>query len=51
MEQFCGFKMYELEIKINAEIKILKGGENMTRNLVDCLRKLKVRLLSVYGEQ
>ena len=33
------FEMYELEIKLNAEIKILKGEENIIRNLIDCLKK------------
>ena len=45
------FKMYELEIKLNAEIKILKDEENKIRNIINLLKKLKVRLLSLYGEK
>ena len=33
-------EMYALEIKLNAEIKMLKAEENMIRNVIDCLKKL-----------
>ena len=32
------FKMYELEMKLNAEIKILKNEENKIRNIIDLLK-------------
>ena len=34
-------EMYALEIKWNAEIKILKDEKNMIRNVIDCLKKNK----------
>ena len=32
------FKMYELEMKLNAEIKILKHEENKIRNIINLLK-------------
>ena len=32
------FKMYELEMKLNAEIKILKNEENKIRNIINLLK-------------
>ena len=46
-----GFKINKLEIKLNAEIKILKDEQNKIRNVIDLLKKIKVRLLSLCGEK
>ena len=43
--------MYALETKLNAEINMLKAEKNMIRNVIDCLKKLKVRLLNLYQEK
>ena len=45
------FKMHELEIKLNTEIKTLKDEENKIRNIIDRLKKLKLRLIGFYGEK
>ena len=34
-------EMYALEIKLNAEIKILKDEKNMIKNVIDCLKIIK----------
>ena len=36
------FEMIKLEIKVSAEIEILKDEENKIRNTLDCLKKIKV---------
>ena len=36
------FEMIKLEIKVSAEIEILKDEENKIRNTIDCLKKIKV---------
>ena len=43
--------MHELEIKLNAEIKMLKDEENKIKNIIDRLKKLMVRLVVFYGEK
>ena len=50
-ENLDEFKIHESEIKLNADIKILKEKENKIRNIIDYLKKLKVRLLGFYGEK
>ena len=40
--------MNALEIKINAEIEILKNEENKIRNIIGCLKKSKLELLDFY---
>ena len=41
------FKMNGLEIKINAEIEILKNEKKKIRNITDCLNKSRPELLDL----
>ena len=46
-----GFETNVLEIKINAEIEILKNEEKKIRNTIDCLKKSKSELLDLYTKK
>ena len=41
------FEMNRLEIKINAEIEILKNEKKKIRNIIDCLNKSRPELLDL----
>ena len=41
MNSLDEFEMNALEIKINAEIEIIKNEEKKIRNIIDCLKKIK----------
>ena len=41
------FEMNRLEIKINAEIEILKNEKKKIRNIIDCLKKSRPELLDL----
>ena len=45
------FETNVLEIKINAEIEILKNEEKKIRNTIDCLKKSKPELLDLYTKK
>ena len=48
MNSLDEFEMNALEIKINAEIEIIKNEEKKIRNIIDCLKKSKPELLDFY---
>ena len=45
------FEINELEMKINAEIKILENEEKKIRNVIDCFKKSMSELLDLYTKK
>ena len=45
------FEMNALEIKLNAEVEILKNKEKKIRNTIDCLKKSKPELLDLHTKK